>query len=94
MFGRAAVAVKNPQRNPAFHQLGSKAKSRNPTANNGDLWLNHALSPELVKMMHRPMTLPDAKLVGGLDCAMKPLVRCAYGLIKRHIFSKTRGNRR
>ena len=94
MFGRATVAVKNPQRNTAFCQFSSKAKSRNPTANNSDLWLRHTLSPELVKMMHWPMALPDAKLVGGFDCAMKPLMRCAYGLIKRHIFSKTRGNRR
>jgi hypothetical protein len=45
-------------------------------------------------MMHRPMTLSDVKLVGSLDCAMKPLMRCANGLIKRHIFSKTRGNSR
>jgi hypothetical protein len=82
MFGRAAIAVKNPQRNTAFCQFSSKAKSGNPATNNGNLWFRHALSPELVKMMHRPMTLPNAKLIGSLDCAMKPLMRCANGVIK------------
>jgi hypothetical protein len=45
MFGRAAIAVIDPQGNTAFRQFSSKAKSGNPAANNGDLWFGHALTP-------------------------------------------------